>query len=294
MTSVDTDVLIIGEALIDIVETRTGTTEIVGGSPANVALGLGRRGTRVALLTQIADDQHGRMILNHLEESGVYVLPESLVATRTPTATATIGVDGQAQYTFDLQWETLEHLDDTRPRLIHTGSIGAFMEPGASSVRNLLDASESSEITFDPNIRPALLDRRAAVPVFEELTRLSTVVKMSDEDADWLYPDVDLNQVIDQVLSLGTRLAVITRGATGAVLATQHDRIHMGAESVTVVDTIGAGDSFMSSLILSILEVGSSDLKKQDLVTMGKAASRVAAITVSRAGADLPWAHEIT
>ncbi len=152
----------------------------------------------------------------------------------------------------------------------------------------LLDASESSEITFDPNIRPALLDRRAAVPVFEELTRLSTVVKMSDEDADWLYPDVDLNQVIDQVLSLGTRLAVITRGATGAVLATQHDRIHMGAESVTVVDTIGAGDSFMSSLILSILEVGSSDLKKQDLVTMGKAASRVAAITVSRAGADLP------
>lgn len=289
----DAEVLVVGETLIDIVEQATRTTEFVGGSPANVALGVGRLGVRVALLTQVAADRRGRMIADHLSGSGVRLLPGSTSASRTSTATATIATDGRAQYTFDLRWEALDDPVVTHPRVIHTGSIAAFMEPGASSVRRILEASAADEVTFDPNIRPALLDRQTAAPRFEDAVRLASVVKMSDEDADYLYPGAASDDVMDRVLTLGARLAVITRGARGAVLATRDRRVEVAAEPVDPVDTIGAGDTFMASLIVSILELGSADLGERELIAMGERAAHSAAITVGRAGADLPWAQEL-
>lgn len=287
------DVLVIGEALIDAVDDGIRVVEHVGGSPANVALGLGRRGLSVGLLTQLADDAHGLAVLDHLRASRVDVLPESVSASRTSVAAARVGPDGQAVYTFDVSWKSFTSPTDTA-RIVHTGSIAAFLEPGATAVREALERSHAEEVTFDPNIRPDLVgDHAHAVETFERIARLATVVKLSDEDASWLYPDHATRSVIDTVLRLGPRMVVMTLGADGAIVASGADRVRVPAVPVAAVDTIGAGDTFMASLIHSILDRGSAGLQPAELETIGRAATRAAAITVSRVGANLPWAREL-
>ncbi len=283
-------VLVVGEAVIDIVDTEGQVTSHVGGSPANVALGLGRLGRSVTLLTQIGDDRAGELIRAHLAESNVSI-SATVASRRSSTATARIQPDGQAIYEFDIAWEAFETPVLPRPRIIHTGSIATFLEPGATAVRDLLRAHEGTQITFDPNIRPALVGPRVhALRVFEATVRLCTVVKMSDEDADFLYPGADVDEVLDTAISLGAQLAVVTRGAEGAVLATERDRVRVGGSPVDVVDTIGAGDTFMATLIDSLL--ARAPLGADQLSQMGREAARLASITVSRLGADLPWASE--
>ena len=289
----DCDVLVIGEALIDIVQTDADRIEHVGGSPANVALGLGRRGADVALLTYLADDSRGDAIIRHMEQSGVHVLVESISAGHTPTAIATIGADGQAEYEFDVAW-ALRRPAGLAQRLVHTGSVATFLEPGASAVRDLLRGTPATEITYDPNIRPALLScHDEALSVFEDTARLATVVKMSDEDAAWLYPGVAPDLVLDAVLELGPRLGAMTLGSKGAIIVNADHRVWVPAAAVSVVDTIGAGDTFMASLINSLLISGSEDLSREMLEHIGRDAVAAAAITVSRKGADLPWAAEL-
>lgn len=288
------EIAVIGEALIDIIEVEgRAPEERVGGSPANVALGLGRLGARVRLLTQLGRDQRGDAIADHLRASGVELLAGSITDAPTSTALAAIAADGHAEYTFNVRWARLPR-EPIAARVLHTGSIAAFLEPGASSLRGLLSRSHAEEITFDPNIRPALLGARDDVVArFEELAGLSTVVKMSDEDAAWLYPGIEVAEVIDRVLSLGPRLAAVTLGAAGAELASAHARVHVDGVRVQAVDTIGAGDTFMAALIDFVAKQGSGDLDARALERAGTAAVQAAAITVSRAGADLPWASEL-
>ncbi|KQZ07193.1 hypothetical protein ASD19_12580 [Microbacterium sp. Root53] len=292
-TAQHVEVLVIGEALIDIVESETGTVEHVGGSPANVALGLGRRGVDVALLTQLGDDERGRAITQRLTESGARVLPESTIGHPTSTARARLAADGSAEYEFDIAWDALPPVALV-PRLVHTGSIAAFLEPGASSIRDLLARTGAADVTFDPNIRADLLGAHdEAFAAFEAVSRLSTVVKMSDEDAAWLFPGRAIDEVLGAVLALGPRVVAITQGAAGATLATADDRVHVPPVRVRAVDTIGAGDTFMASLIHSTLARGGTTPDRAALERMGADAVRAAAITVSRAGADLPWANEL-
>lgn len=288
----DPDVLVIGEALIDVVEKGSWVTEHVGGSPANVALGLGRRGVQCALLTQLGNDQHGAAVVEHLKESGVHVLPESFMLPHTSRAVADIAADGQAEYQFDVTWDTLPPVRTATPRLVHTGSIAAFLAPGAASVRQALEGTGAEHVTFDPNIRPALMPPHPqALEMFEATTTLTTAVKMSDQDAAWLYPDLAPDGVIDAVLALGPRLVAITMGSDGALLASKEARARIPAVRVQAVDTIGAGDTFMASLIQSLLNDPAVD--RAGLERLGMNAVRAAAITVSRAGADLPWAREL-
>lgn len=288
------EILVIGEALIDIIQIEgRAPEERVGGSPANVALGLGRLGARVGLLTQVGRDRRGEAIADHLRASRVDLLADSIIDAPTSTALAVIDAGGHAAYTFDVRWGTLPEAP-VAARVLHTGSIAAFLEPGASSLRGLLARSHAEEITFDPNIRPALLGPHDDVVArFEEFARLATVVKMSDEDAAWLYPGVEVTEVVDRVLSLGPRLAAVTLGAEGAELAGAHARVRVEGVTVGVVDTIGAGDTFMASLVDFVAKHGSGDLDELALERAGTAAAQAAAITVSRAGADLPWAHEL-
>ena len=288
------EVLVVGEALVDIVETAVASSEHVGGSPANVALGLGRRGVPVALLTQIARDSRGLVIVEYLSASGVEVLPESMTASATSTARAVIGTDGQAEYDFDIAWEAFPAPVDLAPRVVHTGSIAAFLAPGAASVVGLLRSADAAVVTFDPNIRPALVgDRAEALRAYEVVAGLADVVKMSDQDAEWLHPGKSIDGVIDAVLALGPSLVAITLGSDGAVVASADHRVTIPAVSVAAVDTIGAGDTFMASLIHSVLKRGTAGLDAADLTGIGLAAAGAAAITVSRAGADLPWAGEL-
>lgn len=153
---------------------------------------------------------------------------------------------------------------------------------------------DAAEVTFDPNIRPALLPEHGkAVRRFEETAALATVVKLSDEDAHWLYPEVEEERLLASLLALGPRLVAVTLGARGAALATRADTVRVPGVEVDAVDTIGAGDTFMASLVHSLLESSSADLDGAALERIGRAATRAAAITVSRAGADLPWLREL-
>ena len=149
--------LVIGEALIDIVE-HGGAVEHVGGSPLNVAVGLARLGRDVDFLTHIADDEPGRRIADYVKASGAQLVPGSISAGRTPTAVATIADDGSAAYTFDLDWQLSGTPEVAPPLFVHTGSIAAVREPGCLAVAALLDAYHvSATVTFDPNVRPSLI-----------------------------------------------------------------------------------------------------------------------------------------
>ncbi|WP_166825602.1 carbohydrate kinase family protein [Brevibacterium limosum] len=297
-------ILVIGEALIDIVSTP-GTPDryAPGGAPANVALGLGRLGDPVEFLTDVGDDFHGGFILAHLRESrvAVHVSPRGA----TSTALARLAEDGSAEYEFRLRWDPDSALlDDSARSGLHFGSIAAFLEPGSAVIDRLLDAVEGQSesqtpgpvISFDPNIRPSIIGSREEVlPRFEALARRVDVLKLSDVDADWLYPDLTEAAQLDHLLGLGPDLAVLTRGGDGAILATASARVDVASARVEVADTIGAGDTFMVSLIhdLQAQTRALSHLDTAGLKALGERAADLAGITVGRTGADLPWAADL-
>lgn len=288
------DVLVVGEALVDIVHRDGEVLEHPGGSPANVALGLGRLGANVTLLTHVGRDERGIRVAAHLAASGVRVSPNSFSDRATSTASAFIGPDGSASYEFDVHWNPRASGLPVRPRIAHTGSIAAFLAPGAGAVRTLLRELDADELTFDPNIRAGLIGTHAeAMPSFEAMASLATVVKLSDEDAAWLYPGRSTRAVLETVRSLGPALVAMTLGAHGSLISVGDEVVEIPAATVDVVDTIGAGDAYMASLIASLLAYPSRSVSAQRAREIGRRASSAAALTVSRAGADLPSAAEL-
>lgn len=288
-------VLVIGEALIDIVETDAGTTEHVGGSPANVALGLGRLGVPVDLLTRLGDDERGRRIAAHLDASGARIDPRSWSQDATSTSHARIEADGSARYTFDVEWEVPSPVDTSDADVVHAGSLALFLEPGGSAVADAIDAAAArATVSIDPNIRGDLLGSRAhVVERFERVAARAHLVKLSDEDAAWLYPGVPLERVIERICARGAAAAVLTRGARGAIGRSGGDRIAVAAASAAVVDTIGAGDAYMASLIASTSGDATRAGSAADLAFAMERAAVAAALTVGRAGAHPPTRAEL-
>jgi fructokinase len=300
--------LVIGEALVDVVRRTDGTVdEHPGGSPANVALGLARLGRPVDLVTWIGTDERGRAIREHLESSGVRLAAGSDGAAATSVATATLDGTGAATYTFELDWqvpsEHVAHYGDVL--VVHSSTIGAALEPGGAAVlRILAEARVDATITYDPNIRPDLVgdpdDARALV---ERLVGLADVVKVSDEDLAWLEPGGDPATVARRWATQGPGLVVVTRGGEGALAVTAGGvELEVAAPRVTVADTVGAGDSFMSGLVDGLWSAGL--LGASHRIALGGAGAdvlgpvlercaRIAAITVSRPGANPPTAAEL-
>ncbi|MBD8078148.1 carbohydrate kinase family protein [Cellulosimicrobium arenosum] len=302
----DGHVLVVGEALIDVVHRADGSIdEHPGGSLANVALTLGRLGRDARLVTWIGDDAHGAVLRSWLDESHVTLTEGSADAPSTSVATAHLDDQGAATYEFDLEWQVPPGTDVAPSTLaVHTGSIAAVLEPGATAVRALVAAArDSATITYDPNARPALMGEPADTRVrIEELVALSDVVKVSDEDLEWLVPDADPLAVARRWRSLGPALVVVTLGGEGAVALTAAGELHVAAPRVTVVDTVGAGDSFMGALVdglwdADLLGAGRREaLRAIDAHTLTGLLERcaaVAAVTVSRAGANPPRRAEL-
>lgn len=292
-------ILVIGESLIDIVSSADVEDRYAaGGAPANVALGLGRLGAEVALLTDVGDDFHGGFVLAHLRESNVVVHVRPRGATST--ARAVLSADGSAEYEFALRWAPDASLVEGRTwSAIHIGSIAAFLAPGAAVVDSLLEAGRASSAlrTFDPNIRPSIIGSHAeSLARFESLATRVDVIKLSDVDADWLYPGLSASAQLERILGLGVPLVAMTLGTDGAIITTAAARVRIPAQRVEVRDTIGAGDSFMASLIhdlqVQTRTAAIAGLDEDALTRLGENASHRAGVTVSRVGADLPWASE--
>lgn len=304
------DVLVVGEALVDIVIDSQGVVlaEHPGGSPANVALGLGRLGRRVSLLTRVGDDERGRSIVDHLRASDVRLTEGSLVDDATSTAAARLNADGVASYDFDIDWrlpEGVQELLDANPATaLHTGSIAAFLAPGGNSVLDLVRAARGrTTVSYDPNARPRLMgDADLARERVERFVALCDLVKVSDEDLDWLCPGEDVEQVAARWLAAGPAIVVVTRGGNGAVALCRSGRAEVAGRPITVVDTVGAGDSFTSGLLDHLAGVGllgADRLEALRAIDVGEVeammahAVRISAITCQRAGADPPRRDEL-
>jgi fructokinase len=295
--------LVVGESLVDVVERPDGTrNEHAGGSPMNVAVGLGRAGLDVTLATTLAGDAYGELIRWHLAESRVKVLASA--SERTSSAVATLDEHGAASYVFDVSWDPGPIEPGEIPAAVHTGSIATVLEPGAGEVEALIRRLHpTSIVTFDPNVRPSMTpDRAAATARTEQLVPLADVVKASDEDLSWLYPDESLDVVAERWLTSGASLVVVTRGGEGSIAWARSGRVEVPLSPVVVVDSVGAGDAYMSGLIVGLHLEGLLDANDRDrlrqidagtvhrLTTM---AARSAAIVVGRAGAEPPWRTEL-
>ncbi|MFF2751993.1 carbohydrate kinase [Kitasatospora sp. NPDC058048] len=288
MTSPASPVLVIGECVADIVRSGAEPDRVYpGGSPANVAYGLARLGRPAVLLTELGPDANGRLIRRHLESAGVRV--RAAEVARTPSAMVELDGQGRARYTFDIRW-TLPPTDLAEPpAAIHLGSIAAFTEPGAGSVLALVERWRGrARISYDPNVRPALMgDRAESVRRVERWVALSDLVKASDEDLAWLYPGERPEAVAERWLALGPAVVAVTLGAEGAFARTaEGGHAEAAALPVPVADTVGAGDSFMAAFLHA--RTAGADLAV--CLTHGVTA---AAQTVARPGANPPSAAEL-
>ncbi len=299
--------LVVGEALVDVVVLPDGTTTAYpGGSAANVAVALARLDRPAWFSTCFADDDFGRLIGTQLERAGVRLASDPAAADRTSSAQATIGTDGAASYVFDLAWELnpLALADGVEPVAVHTSSIGAVLQPGADDVRDLVERLRSSAtISYDVNARPGVTGTGPdVVERVEALAALGDVVKASDEDLEALWPHQDLVVSARHLLSFGPAVVVVTRGGAGALWVSRQGSGEIASVPVEGADTIGAGDTFGAALIDGLWERDLLGAGRRDALhalgadTWGAVlswAARVAAVTVSRPGADPPYRHEL-
>lgn len=305
---------VIGETLIDEVA-RPGAEPVahVGGSPMNVAVGLARLGHPVQFLGRYGQDAYGQLIVEHLRDNHV-LLPVAADAKPTSIARAKLAEDGSAEYHFELDWDLpavvgpADGVPDfmlAATTLLHTGSIATMLAPGAAKVfATVLAAHPATTISYDPNCRPTIIaDVGHAREQAEKFVRLADIVKASDEDLAWLYPGVDPLESARTWLGLGPALVVVTRGGDGPWAVCAAGETQCPAPGVEVVDTVGAGDSFMAALLGAVvdreLDGGQrrEELNQVSAETLGAMinyAAKAAAITVSRAGANPPSRTELS
>ena len=291
--------LVFGEALVDVIDGAS----YPGGSPMNVAVGLSRLGVPTTLAARFGDDEHGTQIAEHLAASNVGFAPQ-VAGAETSRAEVTLDAAGQAQYRFVLD-SALPETSLDGIELVHTGSLGAVLAPGSATVEAAFAAGGARLRSYDPNIRPDLMtDHDATLDRVERLAARSHIVKLSDEDAAWLYPGLAPEQVLGRLLDLGAALAVMTRGAEGCIArigdGASDDVLAVPAQRVTVVDTVGAGDSFMAALLAAVLDgplapalLAGAAPAPHDVEAALRFAAHAAGITSSRAGANPPWAQEV-
>lgn len=319
---------VIGECLVDVVHSETSAPKAhVGGSPFNVAVGLARLEHDVVFAGRRGDDDYGRMIARSLRAQGITALLEA-DASPTSVARATLDPTGQASYEFTLDWtlpsageleaKFCRLVRETKPveegagtaeagplEHLHTGSIGAMLQPGAETVKGVLDrAREVATISYDPNYRPTLVpNREEARRQAEEFIARADIIQASTDDLDLLYPERSHRETMEAWLEMGPALVTVTRGPSGAMGLTRAGFAEQEAFSIEVADTVGAGDSFMAATLSTLrgmdLLGGSRraslrEISTEQLARVLRTAVRAAAINSSRFGAQPPSAEELS
>ena len=285
--------------LIDILPTGP----VVGGGPANTAKALARLGHDVEFIDGISTDAYGVNARKELERDGVG-LTLSLVSDK-PTCTATVTLDsaGSASYqflidgtaTFDFNDSWLPDPERLKPSVLHIGTLVTIVEPASSTLYQwAIKCAEFAPIVFDPNVRSSVVgDREKYRSAVEQWAVISSVIKLSDDDISWLYPDESMDQVAKRWIAAGSSLVVVTRGAQGIIGYTEHGYEEVEGAKVTVVDTVGAGDTVGAILVEGIIKHSVNGLQGQILNAVLHRAAIAAGITVSRAGAQPPRLHEL-
>ena len=312
-----TTIAVVGEVVADAVlpvgGIRGGAAHLTvhpGGGPANVAITLARLGSTARLAARLSDGSLGALCRDHLTASGVD-LSTSVAAVEPATlAIARLADDGAARYEFyvdgtaDWQWTDAELapvLAGTPdvPVALHTGSLALVLQPSGTAIEQLLAAARATmTVSLDPNLRPSLVhpvQYRSRIDVWASL---ADIVRLSEDDLDLLWPGSTPEAAAARLHRAGVRLVVISLGAAGAFASLDGAHVRVPVAGTTVVDTVGAGDSFHGGLLHFLGNAGHLGGRLDTLTPDGvlealEYAARVAAVTVSRAGADPPWAHEL-
>ena len=296
-------VWVVGEVLIDLLPEGADRKPVVGGGPANTAKALSKLGVDTQFIDGISSDQYGHMAKDELVASGVKLNYVKYSDKPTCLAIVSLSDAGSASYefvientaTFDFTSEWLPNLQTEVPSLLYIGTLATVIEPGASV---LFDWAQSvakvAPIVFDPNIRPAVIsDRKKYLAHVERWVSISSAIKVSDEDIKWLYPSIEIVQVVNNWLTKGPSLVVVTYGDKGLTGHRKNERVSVDAVKVSVTDTVGAGDTVGAILVEAIVKDGLDILTGVRLETMLKRAAKAAAITVSRVGANPPTSEEL-
>ena len=296
-------VWVAGEVLIDLIPEGADRKPIVGGGPANTAKALSKLGIDTQFIDGISSDQYGQMAKDELLNSGVKLDYVKYSDNLTCLAIVSISESGSATYkfvientaTFDFSSEWLPNPQTDRPSLLHIGTLAVVIEPGASALFEWAQSvAKVAPIVFDPNIRPAVIsDRAQYVAQVERWAAISYAVKVSDQDIKWLYPSLEIDQVVNNWLTKGPSLIVVTYGDKGLAGYRKDEKVIFDAVKVKVADTVGAGDTVGAILVEAIVKDGLDILTGARLETMLKRAAKAAAITVSRVGANPPTSEEL-
>ena len=305
-------ILCCGEALIDMLPRETtlgepGFAPYAGGAVFNTAVALGRLGVQTGFFTGLADDMMGDILRDTLRRSDVDFSYCAL--TSRPSTIAFVKLlDGHATYAFYDEGTAGRMITEVDlPALgddceaLHFGAISLIPEPCGGTYEALMTREYRRRvISFDPNIRPGFIkDKEKHMDRMRRMAAMSDMIKFSDEDLDWFGMQGDHDTLAAYWLGEGAKLVVLTRGAEGAAGYTKSFKVSVPSERVTVVDTVGAGDTFDAGILASLKMQGL--LTKEKIAALsedqvGKAltlGAKAAAVTVSRAGANPPFAHEI-
>jgi len=303
-------ILVAGEALIDLTEDGDGRyTAHPGGGPCNTAVALGRLGVHVGFLGGLSGDRFGDMLRRHLADAGVDL--SLAVDTNAPTTLAVASLDdaGAASYGFYLDGTsaaavTAHHAPGPLPATVEAlwyGTLGLVIEPAATTLIELAAASAARMVIgVDPNLRPSAIgDMAAHRRRVIEVMASADIVKLSADDAEVLRPgDVPVDTAA-WIHRLGPSLVVLTRGADGVTAITGRGAVDLDVPEVVVADSIGAGDAYAAGLLAGLHDHGLltkpaiAALSGGDLADIHDLAASVAAVTVSRPGADPPWRAEL-
>ncbi|WP_083097293.1 carbohydrate kinase family protein [Pseudophaeobacter leonis] len=307
-------ILCCGEALIDMIPSTSRTGEACfipksGGAVFNTAIALGRLGSDVGLYTGVSDDLFGKLLQAELHASRVKT--DHLVSRKAPSTLAFVELtEGQATYTFYAEnsadtsltaADIPQNLEQVRAMFF--GGISLCTEPTASTLHSLMRSRSGDCLTMiDPNIRPAFITDEAGYRArLHDMIAHSDILKLSDEDLDWLAPNQpDTAEQLEQLIGERDTLVFVTKGAQGGMAYRGAKCIARApASAVLVADTIGAGDTFNAGILHLLHARGALNkdfTSNPDSKTVEEAlkfAIKVSGVTVSRSGANPPWAHEI-
>ena len=292
-------------------------TAVPGGANANVAFALARREHPHQFLGRISNDLFGKQIRKHLADNGVELDMSISAQEQSTLAFASIDDQGVADYSFyvnntaDWMWQpeelpTVETIQELEGRAVQYGCLTMAMAPGNAVIERWLAGifdSDALTLSHDVNVRPALgHNRENERERVEKLNRISTIIKASDADIEWLYPEQDIDYVAQDWLGGLSKLVVITKGADGAVVYRGEDKIEVPGLVIDLEDTVGAGDTFMANFLVemdSLAGLGDQPLKRierldiEDIERAVKIAVTASAIACERAGAQPPTLREI-
>jgi fructokinase len=296
-------VWVVGEVLIDLIPDEINYLAVVGGGPANTAKALAKLGVKTYFIDGISHDEYGQIAKAELLAANVLLDYAQYSSKPTCTAKVTFSKSGDATYkfviedtaTFDFSDLWLPDPQSLKPSLLHIGTLATVIEPGASILFEWAQSvAHLAPIVFDPNIRPAVLGNRDEyAKKVEKWVAISSTVKVSDEDLNWLYPGKTINEIVNKWLEVGVELVVVTLGDKGITAYRKNEQISVDAVKVVVADTVGAGDTVGAVLVEAIIKSGLDKLAGEVLKSMLNRAVKAASITVSRTGANPPSKEEI-